>query len=162
MPAMAICTDLRWKPSMVWPGIWNEVTTSRTACIAWSGTKSVLVGGHAGQQLVADRVAADVAGVAVGDPGRQLLEADVADAAEHALVVGGEAAFHVGHAGALQGHRVDGAGGEQIVTDGDAVAALLRGPAVDPRAPGTVAAEADRDLVVVAGQVVLGEEVHDQ
>ena len=27
MPAMAICTDLRPKFSMVWPGIWNDFAT---------------------------------------------------------------------------------------------------------------------------------------
>ena len=35
----------------------------------------VLVGGHPGQQALGDRVAGDTAGVAVADPGRELLEA---------------------------------------------------------------------------------------
>jgi hypothetical protein len=39
------------------------------------------------------------------------------------------------------------------------VAALLGGPAVRPGPPGPVAAEAGQQLVVVAGQVVLGEQV---
>ena len=58
--------------------------------------------------------------------------------------------------------RVDGAGGQQVVADRDAVPALLGGPAVHPGAPGAVAAEERGDLVVVAGQVVLGEQVDDQ
>ena len=40
--------------------------------------------------------------------------------------------------------------------------ALLGGPAVHPVAPRGVAAEQGRDLVVVAGQVVLGQQVDDQ
>ena len=67
-----------------------------------------------------------------------------------------------GHPGPLQLDGVDRAGGEQVVADGDAVPALLGGPAVHPGAPGAVAAEERGDLVVVAGQVVLGEQVDDQ
>ena len=42
------------------------------------------------------------------------------------------------------------------------VPALVGGPPVYPGAPRAVAAEHRRDLVVVAGQVVLGEQVDDQ
>ena len=73
-----------------------------------------------------------------------------------------EARRHVGHPGPLQRDRVDRAGDEQVVADRDAVPALLGGPAVHPGAPGAVAAEERGDLVVVAGQVVLGEQVDDQ
>ena len=37
MPAMAICTERRLKPSMVLPGIWNVLTTSQIACMVSSG-----------------------------------------------------------------------------------------------------------------------------
>ncbi len=40
--------------------------------------------------------------------------------------------------------------------------ALLRGPAAHPAAPGAVVAERAVDLAVVAGQVVLGEQVELQ
>ena len=39
---------------------------------------------------------------------------------------------------------------------------LLASRAVDPGAPGAVPAEHGGDLVVVAGQVVLGQQVHDE
>jgi hypothetical protein len=58
--------------------------------------------------------------------------------------------------------RVDGARGQQVVAHHDAVPALFRGPAVHPGAPGAVAAEEGGDLVVVTGEVVLGQQVHDQ
>ena len=177
MPAMAICTDLRLEALDRVAGhlergdhveygphrlVGREVERGAEQ-VAVEEHVQVLVGGDAGQQLVADRVAADASGVAVRHAGRQLLEGHVGDAARSTLVVvAGEAALHVHHAGALQRHRVDGAGGQQVVADRDAVPALLGGPAVHPGAPGAVAAEADGDLVVVAGQVVLGEQVHDQ
>ena len=40
MPAMAICTDLRLKFSIVCPGIWNDLTTSVTARMAAFGARS--------------------------------------------------------------------------------------------------------------------------
>src|SRR4029450_2948101 len=52
-----------------------------------------------------------------------------------------------------------GAGAKQIVAEHDRLAALLGGPSVRPGPPGPVAAEAGQQLVVVAGQVVLGEQV---
>ncbi len=75
---------------------------------------------------------------------------------------GGVADRHVVHPQPLELHRVDGPAGQQVVADRDAVAALLGGPAVHPVAPGRVAPEQRGDLVVVAGQVVLGEQVDDQ
>ncbi len=123
----------------------------------------VLVGGDAGQHPVADRVAGVVAGVAVRDPGRQLLEGDVRDRVQHAVrVVGLEARRHVRHPEVLQLDRVHGPAGEQVVPHDDAVPALLRRPAVHPGAPGTVPPEEGGDLVVVAGQVVLGQQVDHQ
>lgn len=40
MPAMAIWADLRSKFSIVWPGIWNDVTTLHTARMAALGARS--------------------------------------------------------------------------------------------------------------------------
>ena len=45
----------------------------------------VLVGGDPGQQLVADRVAGELAGVAVRDPGGELLERDVGQRADQVV-----------------------------------------------------------------------------
>ena len=40
MPASAIDTDLRAKPSIPLPGIWKSATTSAIARIAWLGASS--------------------------------------------------------------------------------------------------------------------------
>ena len=121
----------------------------------------VLVGGDAGQQLVGDRVAGGPAGVAVRDAGRQLLEGDVGERLERALVPGVVAGGHVVHPGALERDRVDAAGDEQVVADRDAVPALLGRPPAHPLAPGAVPPEPGGDLPVVAGEVVLGQQVGD-
>ena len=121
----------------------------------------VLVGGDPGQQLVRDRVAGGPAGVAVRDAGRQLLEGDVGDRLERGLVAGVVAGGHVVHPGPLELDRVDAAGDDEVVAQRDAVPALLRRPAAHPLAPGAVAAEAGGDLPVVAGQVVLGQQVDE-
>ena len=177
MPARAIATDLRAKPSMPLPGIWKSATTSATARIAWFGASSnaaaeqvavedhvqVLVGGHPGQQLLAERVAGGLAGVAVRDPGGQLLERDVRQRVQHLVVVDVDVAGrHVRHPGPLQRHRVHRPGHGEIVADRDAVPPLLGGPPVHPGAPGAVAAEQRGDLVVVRRQVVLGQQVDHQ
>ncbi len=123
----------------------------------------VLVGRDARQHAVADRVARLMTGVAVRDAGRELLEGDVRDRVQHRVsVVRLEALAHVLHAEGLELVRVHRARGEQVVAHDDAVPALLRGPAVHPGAPGAVPAEQGRDLVVVAREVVLGEQVDDE
>jgi len=127
----------------------------------------VLVGGDARQQLIGDRIVAGLAGVAVRDAGRELLERHVHHRVEQALgeqvallvLAGREATGDLLHAGDLEVHRIDGAGHHQVVAQSDAVAVLLGGPPVDPVAPGTVHAEVHRDLAVVRRQVVLGQEV---
>ena len=121
----------------------------------------VLVGGDAGEQLVGDRVTGGLAGVPVRDAGRELLERDVRDRLERRLVAGVVAGGHVVHPGPLELDRVDAAGDDEVVAQRDAVPALLRRPAADPRAPGAVAAEPGGDLAVVAGQVVLGQQVDE-
>ena len=64
------------------------------------------------------------------------------------------------HPRPLERHRVDIASDHQVVAKDDAVAPLLRGPAVHPVDPGTVAVpEHAMDLAVVARQVVLSQEV---
>jgi hypothetical protein len=132
----------------------------------------VLVGRDPGHQLVGDRLAAGLAGVAVRDPGRQLLEGDIKDRVEDALgeqvildlldllvLAGAEAAGQRLHPQRLQLHRVDVAGGDEKVAQRDAVPVLLGGPAVDPGAPRGVHGEVHRDLAVIGGQVVLGQQV---
>ncbi len=115
------------------------------------------------QQLLAERVTGEVAGVAVRDAGGELLEGHVRDRLQHALrVVGLEALRHVDHAGPLQLDRVHGPGGQQVVPERYAVPALLGGPAVHPGAPGALAPEHGGDLVVVAREVVLGQQVHHE
>ena len=160
---------------MLAPGISKLMTSLATAFIISSGLMSnaavhqvpvedhvqVLVGGDAGEQLVGDRVAGGLAGVPVRDAGRQLLEGDVGDRLERRLVAGVVAGGHVVHPGPLELDRVDAAGDDEVVAQRDAVPALLRRPAADPRAPGAVAAEPGGDLAVVAGQVVLGEQVDE-
>ncbi len=122
----------------------------------------VLVLGDPGEQPVADRVAAEPAGVAVADPGGQLLHGGVGDQAEHAVRPGEGTGGDLGRPGALQGHRVDGAGGVQIGADGGGVPVLLRRPLVQPGSPGAVAGGLRADGPVVAGEVVLGEQVDHQ
>jgi len=120
----------------------------------------VLVLCHAEHDPVGDRVVRELPGVLVGDPGRELLERGVGEATQraHRAVVALE---HRLHPLALQEHRVDVPGDDQVVADDDRVPALFRGPAPDPVLPGTVAlAEHRVDEPVVRGKVVLGEEVH--
>jgi hypothetical protein len=99
-------------------------------------------------------------GSAVRDPGRQLLERDVGADVEQRLVAGVVADLHRLHPRPLELVRVDAPGHQQVVPDAERVPPLLGGPAVHPGAPGTVAPERPLDLTVVAGQVVLGQQVH--
>ncbi len=137
----------------------------------------VLVGRDALQHLVGDRVVAGLAGVAVADAGRELLEGHVRDRVEEAQFVGvllelvdatgGRqhrvvAVGHVDHPGLFEGDGIHTAGDDEVVAHHDAVAVLLGGPATDPVAPpGGVHREVVGDDAVVRGQVVLGEQVGD-
>jgi hypothetical protein len=75
------------------------------------------------------------------------------------VLAGAEATGDLLEPDGLEFDRVDRAGDDEVVAQGDAVPVLLGGPAVDPPAPGAVHAEVHRDLAVVGRQVVLGEEV---
>ena len=87
---------------------------------------------------------------------------DVRDGVQRrGAVVGGEAGAHVGHACRLQRRRVDGPAGEQVVPHHHRVPGLLGRPPVHPGAPRAVQAEQRGDLAVVAGEVVLGQQVDD-
>ncbi len=119
----------------------------------------VLVLGDPREQLLRDRLVGELAGVAVGDAGGELLEGDVRAHVEQRLVAGVEARLHRLHPGPLELVGVDATGDEEVVADAERVPALLRRPAVDPGAPRALPAEGPLDLAVVARQVVLGEEV---
>ncbi len=58
----------------------------------------------------------------------------------------------------LVGGRIDFAGDHQIVAQRDGVQVLLGGPAADPAAPLFRKDEAEHELPVVAGEVVLGDQ----
>ena len=58
----------------------------------------------------------------------------------------------------LVGGRVDLAGDHQVVAQRDGVQVLLGGPAADPAAPLLVEDEAEHELPVVTGEVVLGDQ----
>ena len=87
--------------------------------------------------------------------------AEMIDRLQRRLVARVVAQGHVVHPGPLELDRVDTAGDDQVVAQGDAVTVLLGGPAADPGAPGAVAAEPGGDLAVVRRQVVLGQQVGD-
>ena len=159
------------------PGISKVFTTSRIALhrlvrrdlqrgveqVAVEDHVQVLVGGDPGQQPLGHRVAGEPAGVAVRDPGRELLEGHVGERPHQVLAVRRLVALgHVRHPEPLELDRVDHPLDHHVVAHHDRVPALLGGPAVHPLAPGGVAAEDHGDLVVVARQVVLGEQVDDQ
>ena len=177
MPAMAICTD---RPGEAVDGVSRHLERAddvpdrlhrlvgrelerRREHVAVEDHVQVLVLRDPREQLLADGVLRVAAGVAVRDAGGELLERHVRHRVEHVEVVGaGEALRHVHHAFAFERHRVDGAGGQQVVADRDAVPSLLGGPAADPRPPGTVRAEGLVDVAVIARQVVLGQQVDDE
>ena len=99
----------------------------------------VLVGGDPDHDPVGDRVVRVAPGVAVRDPGRELLEGDVGEAAQRVGRVVVVALLELGHPAALERDRIDVAGDGQVVAQDDRVAALLRGPAADPVDPRPVA-----------------------
>ena len=88
-------------------------------------------------------------GVAVRDPGGQLLERDVGQRLQHGLVAAVVARRHVLHAQRLQPDRVHATRDDEVVAYRDRVPALLGRPAADPLAPGAVAAEVGGDLAVI-------------
>ena len=122
----------------------------------------VLVGGDPRHHGVADRVADQLAGVAVGDPRGQLLEREVDEPVGRRLGVRGDPARNLGHAPALEVDRIDGPGRHQVAVDRHRVAAFLGSPPAGPRAPRAVGAEHPLDRAEVVRQVVLGEQVDDQ
>ena len=138
------------------------------AGIAVEDHVQVLVRGDAGKQPVGDRVTACLAGVAVADPGREFLEGDIRDRQQEVglvtfLFLGCrcETVGHMGHARFLEGDRVDAAGHDEIVAQGDAVPALFGRPPSHPGSPRPVEREVVRRLAMVGGQVVLGQKVGD-
>jgi hypothetical protein len=62
----------------------------------------------------------------------------------------------------LEAFGVDSAGDQEVVTDAGRVPVLLRRPPVHPYAPGSLAAERVPELPVVAGKIVLGEQIQLQ
>ena len=121
----------------------------------------VLVGRHPGHHLVADGVAEQLAGVAVGQPGGQLLQRHVDQRVGRGGRLGHDGARHLGHPAPLQLHGVQGPGHGEVVADDDRVALLLGRPPADPLPP-HAGAEDVVDRVEVVGQVVLGQEVDEQ
>ena len=120
----------------------------------------VLVRGHPLHDLVA-RLVEQLARVAVRDPGGQFLEADVDEGLEHRRGFGHLGPGHLGHPPPLEGHRVNGPGDRQVVTNNDRVPALFRRPAPVPLPPRT-AREDGIDVGEVVGQIVLGQQVDEQ
>ena len=120
----------------------------------------VLVGRDPDHDPVRDGIVRVAPGVAVRDPGRELLERHVGQAVERVRRGHVVAALELVHPSALEQHRIDVAGDGEVVAQHDRVAALLRRPAPDPGEPRAVApAEHPVDQPVVARQVVLREEV---
>ena len=122
----------------------------------------VLVGGDAVHQRHADRVGEVLAGVAVRHAGGELLHGHVGQAVERAGRLGHLAPADLLHAGPLELHRVEQPGDREVVAHHDRVATLFGGPTAAPRAPRLIGAVHALDGVEVVGQVVLGEEVHEQ
>ena len=133
------------------------------AGIAVEDHVEVLVGGDPGQQSVGDRVTACFAGIAVADPGGELLEGDVRERQQEVgfvtfFLFGGrsETVGHMRQPGLLKGDRIDSAGHDKVVTQGDAVPALLGSPASHPGSPCAVQRKVFCCLAVVGRQIVLG------
>src|SRR3546814_11262030 len=80
---------------------------------------------------VAGLVVEELAGVVVGDAGRQLLQGDVGEPVVGGLGLGHLTALDLGHAGPLQVHGIDGPGDGEVVADPLRVATLLGGPPPD-------------------------------
>ncbi len=92
----------------------------------------VLVGRDPDHDPVGHRVVRVAPGVAMRDPGRELLERHVGEPAQgrgRFVVV---ALLELGHPSALQQHRVDVARDREVVAEHDGVAAFLGGPAARP------------------------------
>ena len=121
----------------------------------------VLVGSDAGHDLVAHRIADELAGVAVRHPGGQFLERHVDERVDRRGGLGHDRPRHLRHPAPLQLHRVERPGHRQVVADHDRVALLLGCPAADPLAPHP-RTEHVVDRVEVVGQIVLGQEVDEE
>ena len=120
----------------------------------------VLVGGHAGHDL-AGVVVEHRAGVAVRDAGGELLQGDVDEPSTAVGTRRDEAAAHLVHAAPLERGEIERPGDGDVVADDDRVPHLLGRPPPGPLAPHVVAEHAV-DRLEVVGQVVLGEQVHEE
>ena len=122
----------------------------------------VLVGRDATHDRLAHRIVEQLAGVAVRDARRELLERDVDDAVGEARRIGHDAGGDLQHPRPLELAEIDGARHREVVADHDRVATFLGRPPLVPLPPGVVGPEPGRDAVEVVGKVVLGEEVQQQ
>ena len=122
----------------------------------------VLVGGHPGHHLAGYGVVGLEAGVAVADPGGELLGRRVGEDVDRIAELVAPAPVDSGHPFVLEETWVAVAGGEQVVADSDRMLSLLGGPQPRPFAERRVVGEVAGDLGVVVGEVVLGEQVEDQ
>ena len=93
------------------------------------------------------------------DAGGELLQGRIHQGAQQALAGRRPAGLHRSHAIPLQGHRVDGTREQHVVAQARGVARFLGRPSAHPGAPCAVAAHALQQLMVIARQVVLGEQV---
>ena len=117
----------------------------------------VLVGGHPGHDLVGHRTVGLHPSVAVADAGSQFLGRRVDEHLHWARGVVAPTAGHRGQPLVLQLGWIAVPGGQQVVTDGDGMLALLGRPEAGPFGHRRVLGEAASDLRVVVGQVVLGQ-----
>ena len=122
----------------------------------------VLIGGDPGHDLVGHRTVGLHPSVAVADAGGQFLGRRVGEDLHRARGVVAPTAGHRGQPLVLQLGRIAVPGGQQVVTDGDGVLALLGRPEAGPFGHRRVLGEAASDLRVVVGQVVLGQQVQLQ
>ena len=123
----------------------------------------VLVDGDPRRELLDQRILRVRAGVAVRDPGRELLQARVHQAVERVrerpAVVRVVAAAHGLHPAALERDGIHAAGDREVVAQHDGVPALLGRPPARPLAPRAVLAERVPQREVVVGEVVLRQQV---
>ncbi len=122
----------------------------------------VLVGRHPRHHVVSRGVADDLAGVAMGDARRELLQGEVDEAGLRTTGPRRLAPGDLGHPGPLEAYGIDRAGDGQVVANHDGVTALLGCPPPGPHPPGLVGAEHPLNVAEVVREVVLGEQVHEQ
>ena len=123
---------------------------------------TVLVGSNAFHDLAARGVVELLAGVVVRNPGRQFLQRDVDETMQQTRGTRNLTAFDLRHARPLQRDRVERASDRDVIAQHDRMPALFRGPAPHPDSPGAFVAVQRHQRVRVVGQVVLGEEIHEQ